>query len=90
MERTTSKVAIVGAGSVGATIAYACLLRGVAKQIAIFDVKLPQKVARETGARLVVLAPSVGAEKRITSYLDLFDHDLALLAGASPRGEGRP
>ncbi len=55
-----------------------------------FDVKLPQKIARETGARLVVLAPSVGAEKRITSYLDLFDHDLALLAGASPRGEGRP
>ncbi|XXT89040.1 hypothetical protein WME77_03690 [Sorangium sp. So ce764] len=33
-----SKVAIVGAGSVGATIAYACLLRGVAKQIALFDV----------------------------------------------------
>ncbi|WP_437521508.1 L-lactate dehydrogenase [Sorangium sp. So ce726] len=33
-----SKVAIVGAGSVGATIAYACLLRGVGKQIALFDV----------------------------------------------------
>jgi L-lactate dehydrogenase len=33
-----SKVAIVGAGSVGATIAYACLVRGLAKQIALFDV----------------------------------------------------
>src|SRR5881227_926708 len=33
----TSKIAIVGAGSVGATIAYACLIRGVAKQIALFD-----------------------------------------------------
>src|SRR6186997_2009443 len=33
-----SKVAIVGAGSVGATIAYACLLRGVGKQIVLFDV----------------------------------------------------
>ncbi len=32
-----SKVAIVGAGSVGATIAYACLVRGVAKDIALFD-----------------------------------------------------
>lgn len=32
-----SKVAIVGAGSVGATIAYACLVRGLAKQIALFD-----------------------------------------------------
>src|SRR3954463_9178721 len=33
----TSKVAIIGAGSVGATIAYACLLRGVAKQVALYD-----------------------------------------------------
>jgi L-lactate dehydrogenase len=32
-----SKIAIIGAGSVGATIAYACLLRGVAKSIAIYD-----------------------------------------------------
>jgi L-lactate dehydrogenase len=33
-----SKVAIIGAGSVGATIAYACLIRGVAKSIALYDV----------------------------------------------------
>jgi L-lactate dehydrogenase len=33
-----SKVAIVGAGSVGATIAYACLIRGVGKSIALYDV----------------------------------------------------
>jgi L-lactate dehydrogenase len=32
-----SKIAIVGAGSVGATVAYACLLRGVGKQIALYD-----------------------------------------------------
>jgi len=36
--KTTSKIAIVGAGSVGATVAYACLIRGVGKQIAVFDV----------------------------------------------------
>ena len=29
---------MVGAGSVGATIAYACLIRGVGKQIALYDV----------------------------------------------------
>ena len=34
----THKIAIVGAGSVGATVAYACLIRGVGKQIALFDV----------------------------------------------------
>src|SRR3954468_9446596 len=33
-----SKVAIIGAGSVGATIAYACLMRGVARQIVLQDV----------------------------------------------------
>jgi L-lactate dehydrogenase len=34
----TDKIAIIGAGSVGATIAYACLIRGVGKQIVIQDV----------------------------------------------------
>jgi L-lactate dehydrogenase len=33
-----SKIGIVGAGSVGATIAYACMIRGVAKHISLFDV----------------------------------------------------
>lgn len=32
-----NKVAIVGAGSVGATLAYACLIRGVAHDIVLFD-----------------------------------------------------
>ena len=35
---TPDKIAIIGAGSVGATIAYACLIRGVAKSIVIHDV----------------------------------------------------
>ena len=34
----TSKVSVIGAGSVGATVAYACMIRGVAKRIAIYDV----------------------------------------------------
>src|SRR5689334_2314586 len=37
-DRPPTKVAIVGAGSVGATIAYACMIRGVAKQIVLHDV----------------------------------------------------
>ena len=35
---TPDKIAIIGAGSVGATIAYACLIRGVGKSIVIHDV----------------------------------------------------
>lgn len=34
----TAKVGILGAGSVGATIAYAAMIRGVARQIALFDI----------------------------------------------------
>ncbi|WP_127130826.1 L-lactate dehydrogenase [Georgenia sp. SYP-B2076] len=32
-----SKVAIVGAGAVGSTLAYACLLRGAAREVVLFD-----------------------------------------------------
>jgi malate/lactate dehydrogenase len=34
----TTKIAIVGAGSVGATAAYACLIRGIGRTIAIYDI----------------------------------------------------
>ncbi|MDQ3438790.1 MAG: NAD(P)-binding domain-containing protein, partial [Planctomycetota bacterium] len=65
-ERSTSKVAIVGAGSVGATIAYACLIRGVAKQIALFDVKR-EKVDAEVldlnhGLQFVPMATLEGSD----------------------------
>jgi L-lactate dehydrogenase len=33
-----SKVAIVGAGSVGATLAYACLMQGLARTVALYDI----------------------------------------------------
>lgn len=32
------KIGIIGAGSVGATIAYAALIRGVAREISLFDI----------------------------------------------------
>ncbi len=38
MPDSPPKIAIIGAGSVGATIAYACLIRGVGKSIALYDV----------------------------------------------------
>jgi L-lactate dehydrogenase len=34
----TAKVGIIGAGSVGATIAYAAMIRGVARQISLYDI----------------------------------------------------
>jgi L-lactate dehydrogenase len=34
----TNRIAIVGAGAVGATVAYACLIRGVAGRIGLYDI----------------------------------------------------
>jgi zinc/manganese transport system substrate-binding protein len=47
-----------------------------------FDLKTPNKVARETGAKVLVLFPSVGGEKGIETYIDLFDRDIELLTEA--------
>jgi ABC-type Zn uptake system ZnuABC Zn-binding protein ZnuA len=54
-----------------------------------FDSKLPEKIARQTGARLAVLPTSVGAEKGIETYFDLFDRQMDLLAQALGQ-PGRP
>jgi zinc/manganese transport system substrate-binding protein len=47
-----------------------------------FDLKTPQSIGRETGAKVLVMSPSVGGEKEITDYVTLFDYDLKLLVGA--------
>jgi zinc/manganese transport system substrate-binding protein len=47
-----------------------------------FDLKTPQSIGRETGAKVVVMPPSVGGEKEITDYISLFDYDLNLLVAA--------
>ena len=36
------KIAIVGAGSVGATIAYACLVRGIGERVVLYDIAKPK------------------------------------------------
>jgi L-lactate dehydrogenase len=66
MPERTSRVAIVGAGSVGATIAYACMIRGVGKQIALYDVN-KTKVDAEVldlnhGLQFVPMARVEGAD----------------------------
>jgi zinc/manganese transport system substrate-binding protein len=47
-----------------------------------FDLKTPQSVARETGAKVVVLLPSVGGEKGVDDYIKLFDYDIDKLGAA--------
>jgi ABC-type Zn uptake system ZnuABC Zn-binding protein ZnuA len=54
-----------------------------------FDPKLPRQIARETGAALVVLPPSVGATPEAEDYFSLFETQLALLRKALGAGAGR-
>jgi len=47
-----------------------------------FDLKTPQAIARDTGGQVVQYLPSVGGEKEVTNYFQLFDYDIALLTKA--------
>jgi len=54
-----------------------------------FDLKTPNAIGRETGARVLVVSPSVGGEKEITDYIKLFDYDVNLLAQALKTAGGK-
>jgi len=47
-----------------------------------FDLKTPNSVANQTGAKVVQYLPSVGGEKQVDTYFKLFDYDLDLLIKA--------
>lgn len=47
-----------------------------------FDLQTPNKIARDTGARVLVMPPSVGGVKDVQNYLQLFDYDINLLISA--------
>ena len=47
-----------------------------------FDLKAPESIGRETGAKVLVMLPAVGGEKQVTDYFKLFEYDIALLIDA--------
>jgi ABC-type Zn uptake system ZnuABC Zn-binding protein ZnuA len=47
-----------------------------------FDLKLPNAIGRQTGARVLVMPPSVGGAAGVSDYLALFDHNLNLVVSA--------
>jgi ABC-type Zn uptake system ZnuABC Zn-binding protein ZnuA len=52
-----------------------------------FDKKTPNSIARETGARVLDILPSVGGEKEVTDYFKVFDWDIDLIIRAlKPEG----
>jgi len=47
-----------------------------------FDLKTPNSIGAATGAKVIVYLPSVGGEKSVTNYFQLFDYDINLLTQA--------
>jgi zinc/manganese transport system substrate-binding protein len=47
-----------------------------------FDLKTPNSIARETGAKVLMLPPSVGGVPEVTDYIKLFDHDVRQIVDA--------
>jgi zinc/manganese transport system substrate-binding protein len=47
-----------------------------------FDLKTPNAIAREAGARVLVMPPSVGGVKETADYVTLFDYNIDVLVTA--------
>ena len=47
-----------------------------------FDSKTPNSIGSKTGAKVLVMPPSVGGVPQVTDYFKLFDYDVNLLADA--------
>jgi len=47
-----------------------------------FDLRTPNSIAQAVGGAALVLLPSVGGEKQVQTYFQLFDYDINLLATA--------
>ena len=78
----------------GHTAALANLMKSEGVRIILvepyFELSTPNAIARETGAEVVVLPSSVGGEKGVDNYFQLFDYNLGRLTSAfqSQSGEG--
>jgi ABC-type Zn uptake system ZnuABC Zn-binding protein ZnuA len=47
-----------------------------------FDLRTPNSIGRQTGAKVLVMLPSVGGVKEVKDYFQLFDYNLDLLLSA--------
>lgn len=47
-----------------------------------FDLRTPNSIAEKVGGQVVVLMPSVGGNKDVATYFQLFDYDINLLVSA--------
>ena len=84
-----SKVAIVGAGAVGTAIAYAAQIRGVCRQLALFDLN-PQKVRAEVldlnhGMQFTPMAHITGSDDLVVCA----DADIIVITAGAKQDPGQ-
>ena len=54
-----------------------------------FDKKTPNSIARQTGAIVLDMPPSVGGVPAATDYIKLFDYDVGLLVTTLKKATGK-
>lgn len=90
IEKSSSKICIVGAGQVGSTFAYALMIRGLAAEIVLIDKneKLAQGQAEDISHGLPYVRP---AQIRAGDYMECENADIVVItAGAAQKpGESR-
>lgn len=52
-----------------------------------FNLDVPNSVAQKSGARVLVLSPSVGGAEGVKDYFSLFDHNIGLIEKAMKEGK---
>lgn len=84
-----TKLAIIGAGSVGATIAYACLMRGLARRVVLYDVNRAKVEAEALdlnhGLQFVPMASVEGSDDPAI----LADADVVVLTAGAKQKPGQ-
>jgi L-lactate dehydrogenase len=83
------RIAIVGAGSVGATAAYACLLRGVAEELVIYDVDAAKAEAQALDLAQGVQFARMAAVRSTGSLDGCAGADIVVLAAGAKQKPGQ-
>jgi malate/lactate dehydrogenase len=91
MSDRAEKIGIVGAGSVGATIAYACIVRGVGKHISLFDLAKTKVEAEvldlnHTDSEIAILQSYLRKTKEAALSYPCFDVAVSM-GSQKPRNE---
>lgn len=84
---STRKIAIIGAGFVGSSIAYALALKDIAREIIMIDIQREKTAGEAMDIRHGI--PSMGtADVRVGDYEDCVDCDLIIITAGRNRREG--